>query len=70
MAARTLLKVLRAGSGTATRYPSMFFGAVLRFAAEPRLPDFVFFIRAMLRQVALNGGPFFVAERLSRDCSP
>src|SRR3989441_6022558 len=48
IAARILFKVLRAGSGTPARYSSTFFGAPLPFAAELRLPDFTFFMRAML----------------------
>src|SRR5712692_841350 len=42
--ARILFRVVRAGSGTAARYSSTFFAAALPFAAEARLPDFVFFI--------------------------
>src|ERR1022692_471883 len=45
IAARILFNVLRAGSGTAARYSSTFFGATLPFAAEPRSPEFAFFIR-------------------------
>src|SRR5437899_12399150 len=44
IAARILFKVLRAGSGTPARYSSTFFGAALPFAAEPRSPEFIFFI--------------------------
>src|SRR6266478_9275393 len=43
--ARTLFKVLRAGSGTPARYSSMPFGAALPFMPEPRLPDFTFLIQ-------------------------
>src|SRR5260370_35726150 len=57
IAARTLFKVLRAGSGTPVRYSSMLFGgffgglfgAPCPFAAEPRLPDFAFFMLALLQ---------------------
>src|SRR5216684_8980585 len=52
IAARILLKVLRAGCGTPARYSSTFFGAPLPFAAEPRLPDFTFFMRAILGEPA------------------
>src|SRR2546427_5043863 len=54
MAARILFKLLRAGSGTPARYSSTFFGAPLPFAAEPRLPDFTFFMRAILREPPLQ----------------
>src|SRR2546427_11400086 len=54
MAERILFKVLRAGSGTPARYSSTFFGAPLPFAAEPRLPDFTFFMRAILREFPLR----------------
>src|SRR5271155_2373306 len=54
IAARILFKVPRAGSGTPARYSSTFFGAPLRFAAELRLPDFAFFMRAMLRELPLQ----------------
>src|SRR5229473_1230466 len=54
IAARTLFKVLRAGSGTPARYSSMLFGAPLPFAAEPRLPDFPFFMRAILGEPPLQ----------------
>src|SRR6266403_2653989 len=50
MAARTFFKVPRAGSGTAARYSSTSFGAPLPFAAEPRLPEFAFFMRAILQE--------------------
>jgi hypothetical protein len=36
------------------RYSSTFFGAPLPFAAELRLPDFTFFMRAMLRELPLQ----------------
>src|SRR5438128_2662444 len=32
----------------------MVFGAPLPFAAEPRLPDFTFFMRAMLQELPLH----------------
>src|SRR2546425_6773452 len=54
IAARILFKVLRAGSGTPARYSSTFFGAPLPFAAEPRLPDFTFFMRAILEEPPLQ----------------
>src|SRR5713226_8367820 len=54
IAARILFKVLRAGSGTPARYSSTFFGAPLPFAAELRLPDFTFFMRAMLQEPPLQ----------------
>src|SRR6266704_3333735 len=53
MAARTFFKVLRAGSGTPARYSSTVFGATLFFAAELRLPDLTFFIRAMLQEALI-----------------
>ncbi len=55
IATRILIKVLRAGSGTAARYSSTFFGAPLPFAAELRLPDFTFFMRAMLQELPVQG---------------
>src|SRR6266404_6321107 len=54
IAARILFKVLRAGSGTPARYSSTFFGAPLPFAAELRLPDFTFFMRAMLQKAPVQ----------------
>src|SRR6266566_2599650 len=51
IAARTLLKVLRAGSGTPARYSSTSLGAPLPFAAERSLSDFTFFTRAMLQEL-------------------
>src|ERR1700682_1720764 len=54
MAARILFKVPRGGSRAPARYSSTSFGAPLPFAAEPRLPDFTFFIRAMLRELPLQ----------------
>src|SRR6266550_6021342 len=54
IAARILFKVLRAGSGTPARYSSTFFGAPLPFATELRLPDFIFFMRAMLQELPLQ----------------
>src|SRR5260370_40974663 len=54
ISARILFKVLRAGSGTPTRYSSTFFGGRLPFTAEPRLPDFAFFMRGMLQELALQ----------------
>ena len=50
IAARSFDKVLRAGSGTAARYPSIFFGAPTLGALELLLPDFTFFMRAKLRE--------------------
>src|SRR5437660_8845435 len=47
IAARTLFKVLRAGSGTRARYSSTFFGATLPFAARPRSLEFAFLICAI-----------------------
>src|SRR6266446_2989906 len=55
IAARILFKVLRAGSATPARYSSTFFGAPLPFAAELRLPDFTFFMPAMLQELPLQG---------------
>src|SRR5882724_731104 len=52
--ARTFFKVLRAGSGTPARYSSTSFGAPLPFAAEPRFPDFTFFMRAILQERSLQ----------------
>src|ERR1700720_3764194 len=54
IAARILFNVLRAGSGTPAKYSSMFFGAPLPFAAELQLPDFAFFMRAMLQGLPLQ----------------
>src|SRR5271169_4854345 len=54
MAARSLLKVLRAGFGTRARYSSTFFGAPLFFGAELRLPDVAFFMEAMLQRPTLQ----------------
>src|SRR6266849_1329537 len=54
IAARILFKVLRAGSGTPARYSSTLFGAPLPFAAELRLPDFTFFMRAMLQEAPIQ----------------
>src|SRR5260370_41287154 len=54
IAARILFKVLRVGSGTPARYSSTFFGAPLPFATELRLPDFTFFMRAMLQELPLQ----------------
>src|SRR5882724_728517 len=51
IAARILFKVLRAGSGTPARYLWTLFGAPLPFAAERRLPDCAFFMRAILREL-------------------
>src|SRR5260370_40291962 len=59
IAARTLFKVLRAGSGTAARYSSVVFGAARPFAAEPRLRAFDFFIRAILQGSLL---PFYPSD--------
>src|SRR5882762_9793925 len=58
IAARSLFKVLRAGCGTPARYSSTFFGAPWPFAAERRLPDFSFFMQAMLQRLPLQAhGP-------------
>src|SRR5437660_359582 len=54
IAARILFKVLRAGSGTPARYSSTFFGAPLPFPTKLRLPDFTFFMRAMLQELPLQ----------------
>src|SRR5438876_6081790 len=54
IAARILFKVLRAGSATPARYSSTFFVAPLPFATELRLPDFTFFMRAMLQELPLQ----------------
>ena len=54
IAARSLFKVLRAGSGMPAKYSSTFFGAALPFAAELRLPDFAFFTPAMLQELLLS----------------
>src|ERR1700730_16053713 len=54
MAARILFKVPRAGCGTPARYSSTFFGAPLPFAGELRLPDFTFFMRAMLQEAPVH----------------
>jgi hypothetical protein len=56
IAARILFKALRAGSGTPTRYSSTFFGArlPLAFAAELRVADFDFFMRAMLQEAPIR----------------
>ena len=48
IASRILFKAPRAGSGIPARYSSMSFGAALRFAAERRSTDLVFFTRTML----------------------
>src|SRR5271163_3953315 len=53
-AARSLLKVLRAGSGTRARDSSTSFGGTLFFAAELRLPDVAFFMAAMLQLAPLQ----------------
>src|SRR5713226_975455 len=55
IAARTLFKVLRAGSGTPARYSSVFFGAALRFAPEPRPRACTFFMRVNLRHIPSPG---------------
>ena len=54
LAARISFKVLRAGSGTPARYSSKFFGAPSPFAAAVRLPDFTFFMWAMLQKLPLQ----------------
>src|SRR5271165_3544021 len=53
IAARILFKVLRAGSGTPARYSSTFLGARLPLATELRLPDFTFFMWAVLQRLLL-----------------
>src|SRR5437660_10500771 len=50
IAARILFKVPRAGCGTRARYSVTFLGAPLPFAAERSLPDFAFFMPAMLQE--------------------
>src|SRR6266700_7590872 len=55
IATRILFKVLRAASGTLARYSSTFFGAPLPFTAGLRLPDFTFFMPAMLQELPLQG---------------
>src|SRR5437870_4649864 len=57
--ARTLLKVLRAGSGTAARYASTVVGGVLPFAAEPRALDFDFFMPSNTRHVVHIQSSYF-----------
>jgi hypothetical protein len=52
--ARILFKVRRAGSGTPARYSSTFFGTPLPFAAELRLPNFTFFMRAILQEAPIQ----------------
>src|SRR5712692_5757651 len=54
IAARTLFRVLRAGSGTPARYSSTLLGATLPFAAEPRAPGLAFFIATILRGRSLQ----------------
>jgi hypothetical protein len=49
-----LIKVLRAGSGTAARYSSTLLGAALPFAGALRLPDFARFMPAMLQGLFLQ----------------
>src|SRR6266481_8227085 len=62
IAARTFIKVLRAGSGTRARYSSTFFGATLPFAAESRSPEFAFLIRVITlsRSVLMTHAPFLL----------
>src|SRR6202521_764387 len=67
--ARILFKVLRAGSGTRATYSSTFLGAPLPFAAEPRLPDFTFFMPAMLRELAVQVHDRRPPERSSSICA-
>src|SRR5947209_20503854 len=54
IAARSLFKVLRPGSGTPARYSSTFFGTRLPFAPEPRSPDLAFFMRVILQGRSLQ----------------
>jgi hypothetical protein len=54
IAARIFFNVLRAGSGTRATYSSVFFGATLRLAAEPRAREFNFFIRGILRRMPVS----------------
>src|SRR5258708_4522524 len=54
IAARTLFRVLRAGSGTPARYSSTLLGATLPFAAEPRAPGLAFFIATILQGRSLQ----------------
>src|SRR5712664_1927248 len=76
IAARILFKVLRAGSATRARYSSMFFGglfgalfgAPLPFGGELRLPDFTFFIRALLQSVAAQR--FLPVQGIGKERSP
>src|ERR1700758_539876 len=75
IAARTLFKVLRAGSATRARYSSTlvealfgeFFGAPFPFA-EARLPDFAFFMRHLLQP----GAPqrFLPVRGIGKERSP
>src|ERR1700737_4897593 len=57
IAARTFFKELRAGSGTAARYSSVFFGAALPFMVEPRAPAIAFFIGRSSRGVLFKSTP-------------
>jgi len=52
IAVRSLLSVLRAGSGMEARYWSTVLGARVRFATAPRLADFVFPMRAILQDLS------------------
>src|SRR6516162_6482783 len=60
IAARTLSKVLRAGSGTPARYSStvltfaLLFATALPFAAEPRVLDTAFFMRQCYRSAPVR----------------
>src|SRR5438552_18836523 len=70
IAARILFKVPRAGSGMPARYSSTFFGARVVFAADLRLPDFTFFMRAMLQEAPISSPslrPSRPLNRLQRD---
>jgi len=50
MAARTLFKVLRAGSGTPARYSSTLFGAPFGFRVRTALAQFRFLHKAVLQK--------------------
>src|SRR5580704_11546882 len=50
--ARIVSSAPRVGSGIAPRYSSTVFGALLLFAAPPRLADLAFFMWAMLQELA------------------
>src|SRR4029077_9710373 len=55
IAARTSLRVERAGSGTAARYSSTVLGTLLRFAAELRCAGFGFFMVKPQLTVLMRG---------------